>query len=103
MQIELIGDYEATCTPGASPTLVLHHLVRGYDAVVLDADATAELAELLATQQKRIRPLASYNAILGTGGDLTLYTASGQRACYLNGDQAARLGGLLARCARAGG
>jgi hypothetical protein len=75
---------------------VLHHLVRGYDAVVLDAAATVELRELLAVHQKRIRPLAGYNAILGAGGDLTLYTGSGQRACYLNSDQAARLARLIA-------
>lgn len=95
MQFDLIGEYEATYTPGGSPALVLHHLVRGYDAVVLDAAATAELRELLAVRQKRIRPLAGYSAILGAGGDLTLYTASGQRACYLNEDQAARLARLI--------
>ena len=96
MQIDLIGEYEATYTPGATPTLVLHHLVRGHDAVALDEAATAELRELLAVHQKRIRPLAGYNAILGAGGDLTFYTAAGQRACYLNGDQAARLARLIA-------
>ncbi len=96
MQIELIGDYEATLTPGAEPTLVLHHLVRGHDVVALGEAAVAELRELLAVSQKRIRELGGYNAILGAGGDLTLYTATGQRACYLNGDQAARLARLLA-------
>ena len=95
MQVELIGDYEATFTPGTEPSLVLHHLVRGHDVVTLGEAAVAELCQLLAVRQKRIRELGGYNAILGAGGDLTLYTPAGQRACYLNSDQAARLARLL--------
>lgn len=96
MQIELIGEYEVTLSPGAEPALVIHHLVRGHDVVSLGAAATAELGELLAVTQKRIREIAGYRAIFGGGGDLTFYTAAGARACYLTADQAARLGQLIA-------
>lgn len=95
MQTELIGDYEATFTPGGAPALVLHHLVRGADVVRLGDGELQSLRELLATSQKRIRELGSYRVILGAAGDLTFYDAAGRRACYLTGDQGARLARLL--------
>jgi hypothetical protein len=95
MQISVIGDYEITYQPAAAPALVIHHVVRGYDVVHLDAAQLAELRALLAVRQKRIRTLGPYQLILGEGGDITLYAAGGQRACYLNPDQAAALARLL--------
>ncbi|WP_298820007.1 hypothetical protein [Chloroflexus sp.] len=87
MQITLIGEFEVSYHPEATPALILHHLIRGYDAVVLDADEVAVLRELLGVMQKRIRELGSYRLILGAGGDLTFYTATGQRSAYLTADQ----------------
>ncbi|NTU80994.1 MAG: hypothetical protein HGA45_16705 [Chloroflexales bacterium] len=95
MSIAIIGDYEITYSDGGAPALVIHHVVRGYDAVTLDGAAAAELRELLATSQKRIRDLGGYRAILGASGDIALYAPAGQRACYLTPEQAARLARLL--------
>lgn len=95
MRIELIGDYEVTVSPGGAPALVIHHVVRGADVVALGAADAMELRELLATQQKRIRELGGYRLILGGSGDITLYAASGARACYLSADQAAALRKML--------
>lgn len=95
MQLELIGEYEITYTPGGQPALVIHHLIRGHDVAALGAADSAELGDLLAVSQKRIRELGGYRVLFGDAGDLTLYTASGARACYLNADQAARLARLL--------
>jgi hypothetical protein len=96
VKIEIIGDYEATYAPGGEPALVLHHVVQGFDAATLAAGEAAELRELLAARQKRIRALGSYQAIFGAEGDFALYAAGGRRACYLTPDQAARLARLLA-------
>lgn len=96
MQIELIGEYEVSFERAGAPALVIHHLIRGHDVAALGAADAAELGALLAVSQKRIRELGGYRALFGDAGDLTLYTASGARACYLNADQAARLGRLLA-------
>lgn len=95
MEITLIGDYELTYTPDDEPALVIHHVVRGYDAAVLDMAAVATLRDLLAIQQKRICALGPYRAIFGAGGDMTLYTATNQRAVYLDAAQTARLAALL--------
>lgn len=95
MHIVIIGDYEITYAPDQEPALVIHHVVRGYDAAILDAAAVAKLRELLSIQQKRIRTLGAYQAIFGSGGDMTLFTAANQRAVYLNADQTARLAALL--------
>lgn len=95
MQIEIIGDYEAAYRSDGEPALVLHHVVRGFDAVRLDAASVAMLRELLAIEQKRIRELGTYRLIFGAGGDVAFYTTAGQRTCYLNPDQAARLLRLL--------
>jgi hypothetical protein len=95
VKIELIGDYEATYEPGGEPALVLHHVVQGFDAARLSAAEAAELRELLAFSQKRIRTLGSYQAIFGAEGDFALYAAGGRRACYLTAEQAARLARLL--------
>jgi hypothetical protein len=96
MQIALIGDYEVTYREGGDPSLVVHQVVRGYDAVRLGAPEVAALRELLAVQQKRIRELGGYRVILGAGGDLTIYDQLGRRACYLNGDQTGQLARLVA-------
>ena len=95
MQVAIIGEYEVTSAAGTDPALVMHHVVRGYDAVRLGPDEAAALRELLGVAQKRIRELGGYRVILGAGGDLTLYDGAGRRACYLNGDQAAQLARLL--------
>ncbi len=95
MEITIIGEYEITYTPNHEPALVIHHVVRGYDAAVLDATAVATLRDMLSIQQKRIRNLGNYQAIFGSGGDMTLYTPSNQRAVYLNAEQTARLAALL--------
>lgn len=95
MQITLIGEFEAAYHPEATPALILHHLIRGYDAVVLNADEVAVLRELLGAVQKRIRELGSYRLILGAGGDLTFYTATGQRSAYLTADQMRQLARLI--------
>lgn len=95
MQIALIGEFEAAYHPDATPALVLHHLIRGYDAVMLNADEVAVLRDLLSSVQKRIRELGAYRLILGAGGDLTFYTASGQRSAYLNADQMRQLARLI--------
>lgn len=97
MAIELIGEYEVSFTAGEEPALVIHHLIRGHDVAALGAAEAAELRELLAVSQKRIRELGGYRALFGEAGDMTLYTQAGARACYLNADQAARLGRLLGR------
>lgn len=96
MQIELIGGYEVTYQPEAAPALVIHHLVRGYDAVTLDADAAAELGSLLRETQKRIRAVGGYQLIFGEGGDLVIHAPNGQRAAYFNADQAMQLGKMFA-------
>ncbi|NJN17450.1 MAG: hypothetical protein HC822_14845 [Oscillochloris sp.] len=96
MQIALIGEFEFTYQPGRSPALTIHHVVRGYDVLTLDQAATAELAALLQVTQKRIRSLpGAGQAIFGAGGDVTLFNAAGQRVCYLNADQAAKLSRLI--------
>jgi len=95
VEVTIIGEYEITCSADHEPALVIHHVVRGYDAVVLDAAAVATLRELLAVQQKRIRPLGQYQAVFGAGGDMTVYTVANQRAVYLNSEQTARLAALL--------
>lgn len=95
MSIALIGDYEVTWDPNSEPALVIHHVVRGYDAAVFDAETAMLLRDLLATQQKRIRTLGAYQAIFGAGGDLALYTSTHRRAAYFTNDQAARLAALL--------
>jgi hypothetical protein len=94
--INIIGEYEVSYAPTADPALVLHHLVRGYDVLRLGAAAAAELGALLAVQQKRIRELDGHRALFGAAGDVSIYAPSGQRACYLNADQAALLGKLIA-------
>ncbi|MFQ3662574.1 MAG: hypothetical protein SNJ69_09310 [Chloroflexaceae bacterium] len=95
MDITIIGEYEITYCADHEPALVIHHVVRGYDTAVLDAAAVATLRELLTVQQKRIRPLGEYQAVFGAGGDMTIYTATNQRAVYLNSEQTARLAALL--------
>jgi hypothetical protein len=95
MQISIIGEYELTRQP-TDPALVIHHVIRGYDVVHLIADHCTELAALISTQQKRIRTLGNYQLLLGDGGDLTIYTAQGQRACYFNPDQVQVLRRFLA-------
>lgn len=100
MEITIIGEYEITYTPSHEPALVIHHVVRGYDAAVLDAAAVAALRDMLSIQQKRIRNLANYQVIFGSGGDMTLYTASNQRTVYLNAEQTARLAALIGMTAR---
>ncbi|MCX7789746.1 MAG: hypothetical protein N2378_03825 [Chloroflexaceae bacterium] len=100
MEITLIGEYEITSTPDHEPALVIHHVVRGYDAAILDGAAVAMLRDLLAVSQKRIRAVGNYQAIFGSGGDMALYTATGQRAVYLNAEQTARLAALLGVTAR---
>lgn len=92
----IIGEYEVTHRQGCAPALVIHHVVRGYDAVALAASECGALRELLAVQQKRIRELGGYRVLLGAGGDLTVYDQAGRRACYLTPDQCARLARLLA-------
>jgi hypothetical protein len=96
MQIELIGEYEVTLTPGGAPALTIHHLIRGHDVATMSLAEAHALRDELAVSQKRIREIGGYRAIFGGAGDLTLYSASGARACYLNGDQTAQLGRLLA-------
>lgn len=95
MQVLLIGEYEVTYRAGGAPALVIHHVVRGHDVVALGAQEAAELRELLAVQQKRIRELGGYRLIFGEGGDVVFYDQAGRRACYLNGPDAARLGRAL--------
>ncbi len=95
MQITLIGEFEVAYHPAATPALVLHHLIRGYDAVVLNADEVAMLRELLSAVQKRIRDIGDYRLILGAGGDLTFYTATGQRSAYLTADHMRQLARLI--------
>jgi hypothetical protein len=95
-QTTIIGEYEVSYAPASEPALVIHHVVRGYDVLRLDAAAAAELGTLLAVQQKRIRELAGHRALFGAAGDVSLYGPSGQRACYLNPEQAARLALLIA-------
>lgn len=97
MQTDLIGELEISYTPGAEPALVIHHLIRSRDVARLSAAEAVELRDLLAVAQKRIRELSGgHRLVLGAGGDFSLYTPDGQRACYLNPDQAARLARLLA-------
>lgn len=95
MQIDLIAEYEVTYRPDGDPALSLFHVVRGHEAARLGPAEVGELRELLAVAQKRIRNLGPYQIILGAGGDLTLYGPGGQRACYLNPDQARRLARLI--------
>lgn len=96
MQIAIIGDYEVTYSAGGEPALVIHHVVRGYDAVTLGAAEAAELGALLAVRQKRIRELGGYRLLLGAGGDMSFYDQWGRRACYLTEGQGERLARLLA-------
>lgn len=96
MPDDLIGDFEVSYEPGAEPALVIFHVVRGRDVARLADAAVAELRALLAITQKRIRELpGGYRIVLGAGGDFSLYAPDGQRACYLNPDQAARLARLI--------
>lgn len=94
-QTILLGDYEVSYAPTDQPAFIMHHLIRGYDAVRLDAAAARELGMLLRVNQKRIRELGGYQVICGTAGDLTLYGPGGQRACYVNPDQTLLLAQLL--------
>jgi hypothetical protein len=96
MPIELIAEYEVTYRAEGEPALTFYHVVRGHDVARLAAAETAELRELLAVTQKRIRSLGAFQLILGAGGDLSLYTADGRRACYLNPDQVTHLARLIA-------
>ena len=94
MDAAIIGGYELTRSRDGGPaSLVIHNVVQGYDAVSLDAAAAAELGELIAVQQKRIREIGGYRVILGGSGDLTIYDQLGRRACYLTGDQVGQLVG----------
>jgi hypothetical protein len=95
MHMELIAEYEVTYRPEGEPALALFHVVRGHEAARLGAAEVAELRGLLATQQKRIRGLGPYQLILGAGGDISLHAPTGQRACYLNPDQARKLARLI--------
>lgn len=95
MQVAIIGEYEVTYQAGGEPALVVHHVVRGYDAVTLGAAETGELRELLAVRQKRIRELGGYRLIFGEGGDIVFYDQAGRRTCYLDGEDAGRLGRML--------
>ncbi|NNJ10204.1 hypothetical protein EKD04_007675 [Chloroflexales bacterium ZM16-3] len=95
MQIEQIAEYEVSYRPEGEPALSFFHVVRGREVARLGAAEVAELRELLAVAQKRIRSLGDKQLILGAGGDLSLYAPSGQRACYLNADQAQTLARLL--------
>jgi hypothetical protein len=94
-KINIIGEYEVSYDPTNDPALVLHHVVRGYDVLRLGAAAAAELATLLAVQQKRIRELDGHRALFGAAGDVSIYGPNGQRACYLNADQAALVRRLM--------
>ncbi|HMQ31428.1 MAG TPA: hypothetical protein PKD53_11920 [Chloroflexaceae bacterium] len=96
MQIVIIGDYEVVYSEGDDPALVIHHVVRGHDAVTLGAADAAELGALLAVRQKRIRELGGYRLLLGAGGDMSFYDQLGRRACYLTEEQGERLARLLA-------
>lgn len=96
MQIDVIGELEVTYQPGQEPALLIHHLIRGRDLARLSAAEAGELRELLAIDQKRIRVLSGgHRLVLGAGGDFSLYLPDGQRVCYFNPDQAARLARLL--------
>jgi hypothetical protein len=95
MQIELIAEFEATYRAEGEPALSLYHVVRGREVVRLSAADVAELRELLAITQKRIRTIGGLQAIFGAAGDLSLYAPSGQRACYLNPDQTRKLAKLI--------
>jgi hypothetical protein len=95
MLIELIAEYEATYRPEGEPALTLYHVVRGHDVARLSTAEVAELRELLAVSQKRIRSLGIFQLILGAGGDLSFYMADGRRACYLNPDQARQLARMI--------
>ncbi len=94
-QTILLGDYEIHYAPTDQFALIMHHLIRGYDAVRLDAAAANELGVLLHTNQKRIRELGGYQVMCGAAGDLTLYGPGGQRACYFTPDQTLILAQLL--------
>lgn len=95
--LTLIGEYEVSYDPDGEPALVIHHLIRGYDVLRMDAAAAAALGELLGDEQKRIRGVGGYQLIFGAGGDLACYAPNGQRACYFNAGQAAQLAALLLR------
>ncbi|MBX0327956.1 hypothetical protein K2Z83_09740 [Oscillochloris sp. ZM17-4] len=95
MQIAQIAEYEVTYRPEGEPAISFFHVVRGREVARMSAAEVAELRELLAVTQKRIRPIGGGQLILGAGGDLSLYAASGQRACYLNPDQAQQLARLI--------
>lgn len=95
MKIQLIGEYEVTYQ-GGEPALVIHHLVRGHDVASFGQAEAGALRELLGVRQRRIRELGGQQLILGAAGDLTIYGPGGARACYLNEDQAATLGKMLA-------
>ena len=96
MEIELIGEFEITYD-AQTQDLVFHHVIRGFDVAQFQGDAITELRDLLQISQKRIRNLANYQLLLGAGGDMTIYTNTGQRACYLNADQTALLARILRR------
>ncbi|NTW02198.1 MAG: hypothetical protein HGA19_13095 [Oscillochloris sp.] len=95
MQFDLIGEYEVTYRREGEPALSFFHVVRDREVAQLATLAVAELRELLATDQKRIRSLGGYQIILGAGGDLSIYATSGQRTCYLNADQARKLARMI--------
>ncbi|RRR69325.1 MAG: hypothetical protein EI684_16055 [Candidatus Viridilinea halotolerans] len=94
-KVVIIGEYEITYAPDQHPALSIHHVVRGYDLVRLEASAVAALGTLLAVQQKRIRELDGFQVICGAAGDLSLYGPQGQRA-YFTADQVNQLAQLLA-------
>jgi hypothetical protein len=91
----LIGEYEITLG-GEPPVLEILNLVRGNAAARFVGDEVAELRELLAVEQKRIRPLGAYNLIFGASGDMAIYRQNGQRSAYFNADQVATLRRFLA-------
>jgi hypothetical protein len=91
----LIGEY-AISLGGEPLALEIFNLVRGNAAARFVGHEVAELGELLAVAQKRIRPLGDYNLIFGAAGDLAIYRQNGQRCAYLNADQVAAMRRFLA-------
>jgi hypothetical protein len=91
----LIGEYEISYT--SEPALfVIHHVIRGYDTVLLAGDDVVAFVALLGEAGKRIRSLAEYQIIFGGSDDLSFYsTASGQRAAYFNAVQVGQLRQLV--------
>ncbi|NJM09154.1 hypothetical protein HC891_27570 [Candidatus Gracilibacteria bacterium] len=86
----LIGEYEISLG-GEPPALTILHLIRGNLAARFGGNEIAELRELLAVEQKRIRTLGSYQLIFGASGDMAVYHQNGQRNAYFNADQIAAL------------